>query len=174
MACSPARADNPIENRYLIPIWYTGQVEPGPEGRQRQVKARLQLNLAPMRNARVWLEPSKGLEVVAASVRTTTSTTAGAPSRDARFEGDLPAGSRCTFDAVVRARPGLGHGYVTLAFDYDFPVEELASYVHQHQGELYPDERLRGLLLKTLKKTHSGRQSGGVTRRIEFPTGGSK
>ena len=174
ISCGSVRAASPIENRYLIPIWYTGKVESRPAGHQLQVKASLQLNLAPMRNARVWLEPSKGLEIVVASVRSTTSATASAPAREARFEGDLPVDSRCTFDAVLRPRPGLRHGYVTLAFDYDFPVEELTGYVHQRQGELYPDERLRSLLLKTIQETHSGRQSGGLTERVEFSTGGSK
>ncbi len=169
MGGGEARGEMP--KRYLLPIWYTGKVEPRVTDGKIEVQARLQTSLAGMKNARVWIEPGKGTKLRSASVaalipsgdrpKATASTTG-------KFEGNLPAGSKVDLSAVLEVEPGRGEAYVTLAFDYDFPADELLAYLETHAADIYPARERRQLLARTIREKHAGRKSDGITERVEL------
>ncbi|MBI4867019.1 MAG: hypothetical protein HY816_08700 [Candidatus Wallbacteria bacterium] len=166
-----------IPKRYLLPIWYTGKVETRAAGGKIEVQARLQTNLATMRKARVWLEAGKGARLVSSSVAAVTPSVGGpraTASATGQFEGDLPPGSKLDVSGVLTPEPGSDHAYVTLAFDYDFPDEELRAHITARASEEYPDRELRELLIRTLHEKHRGRKSGGITERIELTSGSGR
>ncbi|MBI4871615.1 MAG: hypothetical protein HY814_08605 [Candidatus Riflebacteria bacterium] len=161
-------AGGKIPKRYLMPIWFTGKLEPKLEGERLLVKGRLQPDLAPMRRAKVTLDASKGFRVKSARFSAGTTATSDV------FNGDLLPGQVLTVDGVVEREADAKGCFITLGFQFDFPTEELLSYVKQHSADQYPDADLRALLERTISEQHRGRRSRAITEVIAFPTGGAR
>ncbi|MBI4869955.1 MAG: hypothetical protein HY814_00120 [Candidatus Riflebacteria bacterium] len=169
LAAGRCPAGAPMIERYLLPIWYTAVLEPTAQGNQVHVQGRLSVNLAPMGKASVKLQAT-GLRIVSCKLTPTGlgDEEAAAARAGTVFEGDLPAGSAVAVEALLEREGHAAHGYVTLVFEYDVPTKTLESYVEEHATERYPDPKLRRRLLETIRKSHTGRRTGGVTERIEL------
>ncbi len=175
LVCHAAVAQEPgMGRRYLMPRWYTAVVEPTVDGDKVSVKACLTIDQFPMKKARVRLEASPGLEMTSCAAVALPAS----PAADRKPAGPLiskgvarglvPPDTRLTFEATFLRKQPLQHGYITLAFDYDFPDQEILSYIIAHSQDKFPDDKLRDLLSKTIREGHPGRRSEGVTERVEF------
>lgn len=164
-AAVSALAADRMPLRYLLPDWHTGRVETEVRERTLFIRARLATPLAPMRKARVRLETSAGLKLISTQF-------SGDPARAAitttEFAGDLPAGGKLFVNAIAERVDDADHAFATLAFEYDFPVDEVLGYIQAHAGDRYPNSRLRSLLEQSVREHHAGRRSGGFTERVEF------
>jgi hypothetical protein len=160
--------------RYLMPRWYTAVVEPKVEGDTISVKACLTVDQFPMKKARVRLEASKGLEMTSCTAVALPASgaaerkPAGPHISNGVARGLVPPDTRVSFEATFLRKQPLQHGYITLAFDYDFPDQEILSYLIAHAQDKFPDDKLRDLLAKTIREGHPGKRSEGVTERVEF------
>ncbi len=155
-----------IHKAYLLPIWYTGAVDATVKGERIGIQARLQLNLASMKNADLRLEAGRGLRILDVKI---LSGADGKAATGDRIQDDLEMGASIQIEATLQAERGLKRGYVTLAFDYDFPEDELLQYIKVHRADLYPDDDLRRKLQQTVVESHRGRKAGGITTRIDLP-----
>lgn len=138
-----------ISHRYLLPIWKTAQLDVQPLGANSfQLRAVVYSNLAPLGNAELSFELGDGFQFI---------------DEPESWQGTIEVGASQTLQAKIEMEQGRQHGYVTLAYDYDFPADELIAYITQHSDEQYPDQELRDLLIHTINEEHRGRKEDGLT-----------
>jgi hypothetical protein len=127
-----------------------------------------------MKRARVRLQPGKGLKVLTSSATVTPATTtdkAALPAvriSEGVVEGTLGPEVRITFEATLERKGSIEHGYITLAYDYTFPDQEVLQCIIDRANTDYPNDKMRDLLVKTIREGHPGKRSEGVTERVEF------
>jgi len=141
-----------IPQRYLLPIWKTAQLDVQPLGANSfRLRAVVYSNLAPLSNAELSFELGDGLKFI---------------EEPESWQGTIEIGASQTLQAKIELEQGKQHGYITLAYDYDFPADELIAYITQHSDEQYPDQELRDLLIRTINEEHRGRKEDGHTEYI--------
>jgi hypothetical protein len=154
----PARAEPlpeepPIPHSYLLPHWHTARLDVEPLGEGRfQVVGTFRSVLAPLEELELFFETSDSLMVI------------GQPDS---WQGSLAVGEVQRVAGVVELQSGWDYGYVTLAYDYDFPDRDIVNYIVEHTSSEYPDDELRRELLAFIRDEHRGRKQDGVTLRIE-------